>query len=117
MRAGNCLVGLEEHWKGWGEGQEGQWRKGRGSDRFPWAGERDVCLPSLVICNPDDSDIPDLEMGAGRLGRATKEIGGAITKAAQEAWGVIRFLVKNQPQEVTVPRSRAGGDPGQAKLV
>lgn len=22
MRAGNCLLGLEEHWKGWGRGRK-----------------------------------------------------------------------------------------------
>lgn len=23
MRAGNCLLGLGEHWEGWGKGREG----------------------------------------------------------------------------------------------
>lgn len=57
-RTGRALGRLAEE-------QEGLWRKGRGSDRSWWAGEGGVCSPSFVICDPDDSDIPDLEKGLG----------------------------------------------------
>ena len=72
-----------------GEEQEEQWRKGRGSDRSWQAGEGDVFLPPTVICDPDDSAIPDPEKGLDGK------------KDYQEAWAGIRFPVKHQSHEVT----------------
>lgn len=73
MRAGNCLGGLER-WEGWGRSRKNN--RGRGSDRSWRAGEGDVFLPPTVICDPDDSAIPDPEKGLdgqeglpGSLGR------------------------------------------------
>lgn len=83
-----------------GEEQEEQWRTGRGFDRSRRAGEGDVCLPPAVICDPDDSAIPDPEKGLdgkeglpGRLGRCKQ--------GRQEASEGTRFPVKHQSQEVT----------------
>lgn len=63
----------------------------------------DVYLPPAVICDPDDSVIPDPEKGLdgkeglpGRLGHCKQ--------GRQEASEGTRFPVKHQPQ---------GGDPGQ----
>lgn len=64
MRAGNWLLGIGEPWKAGGGAGKDKGRKGRGSDRSWWTGEGG--LPSfLVISDPDDSDVPNLENGAG----------------------------------------------------
>lgn len=83
-----------------GEEQDEQWWTVGGSDRSRRAGEGDVCLPPAVICDPDDSAIPDPKKGLddkeGLPGRL-----GCRKQSRQEAWEGIRFPVKHQSQEVT----------------
>ena len=65
MRAGNCLGGLGEPWEGWRRSRKDYGGREGGLTGPGGRGGGGVCSPSLVICDSDDSDIPDLEKALG----------------------------------------------------